>query len=320
MLHIIYRDQSEFDVLSETEGIKCLNFKRVRMHGAKRIFQLIAKHLRAFVVNRKGLFTKYFFEADFFQNQIPQISKDDSVLFVVENLKELLMLNKEINCGKKSVFIRNSACTKSAYSRWEYLHYLPKTGMSVYSFDKNDAKYGFHIVKQVYCYTKILQQLKNTDIQEDVDIVFLGKDKKRANILLELKKQFDAENISSYYYIMKDKHSVLLPEFTDAYHDNEIPYTDALRITMRGKCILDILQGNQGGMTLRPLEALFMKKKLITNNRNIISSPIYHPNNIFVIGHDNRSFRDFMLADYYELPQETINQYDVYYWIKQFMN
>ena len=324
MLYVIYANKkylaSEFDVLSDTEGIKCLKFTTVRMHGIKRILQLIVRYLRAFIINRKGLFADYFFNVDFIQNQLPQITEDDNVLFIIENLKELLVLNKEIKCRKKSVFIRNSASTKSAYSRWEYMRYLPKTGMDIYSFDKGDSKYGFKTVKQVYCHNKTLQQLKSTDIQEDVDIVFLGKDKRRAPYLLELKKQFDAENISSYYYIMKDQHSVLLPQLADAYQDEEIPYADTLLITMRGKCILEILQKGQVGMTIRPLEAIFMKKKLMTNDKNILSSPIYHPDNVYVLGHDKRSLRDFLLADYHELPQETINQYDVHHWIKQFMD
>ncbi|QIC76833.1 hypothetical protein FSC17_10625 [Acinetobacter indicus] len=43
------------------------------------------------------------------------------------------------------------------------------------------------------------------------------------------------------------------------------------------------MQDGQSGMTLRPVEALFYNRKLLTNNQSVINEPFYHADNILVV-------------------------------------
>ena len=62
-----------------------------------------------------------------------------------------------------------------------------------------------------------------------------------------------------------------------------------------------------------------MKKKLITNNKDIINYDFYNSNNIFVLGEDNLdNIKEFIEKEYVEIDEKIINYYDFYEWLKRF--
>ena len=69
----------------------------------------------------------------------------------------------------------------------------------------------------------------------------------------------------------------------------------------RAKAILEVNQKGQVGCTLRALEALFFRKKLITTNLNIQKEDFYNPENIFIYGKDDiRNLHKFVEKPYDE--------------------
>ena len=56
-----------------------------------------------------------------------------------------------------------------------------------------------------------------------------------------------------------------------------IPYSNVLKNVSESNCILEILQNNQAGPSLRFFEAVFYNKKLLTNNCHIVDFPYYNP-------------------------------------------
>lgn len=74
-------------------------------------------------------------------------------------------------------------------------------------------------------------------------------------------------------------------------------------------------------MTLRPLEALAFKKKLLTNNPNIEQYSFYNSNNIFILGKDDPSMlEEFIEKPYIDIDQDIIKQFDINTWINSFTN
>ena len=59
---------------------------------------------------------------------------------------------------------------------------------------------------------------------------------------------------------------------------------------------------NQVGLTIRTFEALHLKKKLITSNKNIMKYEFYTPNNIYVIDEnsENKIPNEFFESDFDE--------------------
>ena len=324
MLYIIKNDYFLsgyiLDAIKNKEGIRIIQYERLKPHGKKKALHLVKRYIRAFIYNKRGLWIESFFSHSFL-SALRSITPEDDVLFWgCENLKELMMLNKEITCRFKSVFLWNPVSTinRNLYSKWEYAHYLHRSGMQVFTFDGGDAvRYGFHTINQVY-------RKPHVDVSEasgqPVDVFYIGVDKHRTSTLERLKDEFDREHISYDIHIKKDKHSVVSPKLASCYEDRLIPYEETLAMVSRSKCILEILQRSQAGMTLRTLEAVFLGKKLITNNKDIVHTPIYSPNNIYVIDNNEpRSIKEFLDTPMTPIPSSIIGSYDVEHWIEQFV-
>lgn len=81
---------------------------------------------------------------------------------------------------------------------------------------------------------------------------------------------------------------------------------------------MDLVTEENYGLTLRPLEALFLKKKLITNYYEIIDEPFYNESNIYLYGRDNRNIDEFLKIPYEEIQKEVVNMYDCQSWIERF--
>lgn len=322
MLYIIKRDyfltDYILDALRGRDDIKIIRFERLRPHGVKRLPHQAMRFVRAFVCNHKGLWTDRFFSSDFLE-ALKSIKADDTVLFWgCENLKELLTLNREIAATKKNVFLWNPVSTicRNAYSQWEYRHYLHHSGMQVYSFDDADARrYSFNAINQVYRMPKALIG----DDGKKFDVFYVGVDKHRTAALERLKAEFDAEGITYSINILKDKHTEPSKALMPCYVDRLIPYGETLKMIAGSRCILEILQKGQGGMTLRSMEALFMGKKLITNNHAITTTPIYNPANIYVLGADERSLTAFLDTPAEPIASSIVNSYEITHWIKKFL-
>lgn len=150
------------------------------------------------------------------------------------------------------------------------------------------------------------------------DVFFCGIDKNRINLLRRLGNEFDKKNIK-----MK---CCLLPSNNTKYSETdyakyiikkEMNYADVISMEIKSKCILDIVQPGQRGITWRPLEALFYRKKLITNYKNVKNYDFYRKENIFILGEDNMSIiKSFINSEYVEIPSHIVNKYQWAGWMK----
>ena len=69
------------------------------------------------------------------------------------------------------------------------------------------------------------------------------------------------------------------------------------------------------------MEAIFFKKKLITNNQFVQTCPFYTPSNVFILGVDNPlELRNFIRAPYEEQLDFDVNMYDVKNWLRRIVN
>lgn len=172
----------------------------------------------------------------------------------------------------------------------------------IWTFDKNDAlKYNLKWNPQFYTYQV---NLNSSDLQYDV--VFLGRDKGRESVINEVKNSLDKLKLNTKLIVIKNESDFL-------------NYNEYLNLIEKSKAILDILAPGQIGLTLRTMEALFLKKKLITNNHDIKNYDFYNQNNIFIIGEDKQEMLiDFIKSDYEVVPQEVVDYYDFDNWLKRF--
>lgn len=182
----------------------------------------------------------------------------------------------------------------------------------IWSFDKKDCQ-KYHLRENNQFIDR--EMFNNLSNEIKYDLCFVGLDKGRLKQLLNLKSEFDKKNVSTYLYIVdSNKNS------SDSYdYENRISYRELLDIEAKSRALLDIVQPEQKGQTLRPIEALFFKKKVVTNNVSILDAVFYNRENIFVLGIDNiENIEEFLKSEYEDLSYDVLEKYTVKGWIGNF--
>ena len=91
-----------------------------------------------------------------------------------------------------------------------------------------------------------------------------------------------------------------------------------LFIIEKSKVILDINHPRQRGLTMRTMEALGARKKMITTNQYIKSYDFFNENNILVIDrNDIKLPKDFFDTDYIQPSKEIYEKYSLDNWLKK---
>ena len=106
---------------------------------------------------------------------------------------------------------------------------------------------------------------------------------------------------------------------TNFLYKERINYIESLEKLSKSKSVLDIVADGQFGLTLRPLEALYFRKKLITNDKLIVERDFYRKENIFILGYDDiRDLKCFLNTPFEDINEEILEKYDFNRWISKF--
>lgn len=169
----------------------------------------------------------------------------------------------------------------------------------IWSFDKEDcSKYGFKYNPQFY-----ERNSKYIEHDETNDAFFVGQNKGRKKILDEMKNSLEAHGYKTKFCIIGGK-------------SDRMNYERVLEEIARTKVIVDCQCDWQEGITLRPLEALFYGKKLITNNVKIKEFDFYSAQNVFVWGNDSED----KLGEFLKKPMVDVSEYRKKYDLRSWVN
>ena len=179
---------------------------------------------------------------------------------------------------------------------------IPDGLVDKWSFSRKDCvKYGMRFNPLPY-----FSELSYSSSKKDFDIVFVGKDKGRLEGLLKLRTSFEKLGLSTKFVITPDHPYSNNPEYS-----KPISYLESVQLDTKAKAVLDYIEVNDSGQSLRILEAIFIKEKIITNSQLIFDYDFYCPENFFVIGHDDLSeLPKFISSPYKEIADDIVNKYD----------
>ena len=180
--------------------------------------------------------------------------------------------------------------------------FCKKNGCEVWSFDRADCeRYQMRFNDQY-----LLACDKGFSDEIKTDLLYVGGwSEKREHQLKKLESEF--ENINFKYHLAHNK-------------EEWIPYKKYISQIKESRGILELNKAGQSGLTLRTLEALFYKKKLVTNNLDIVNEKIYIPDNIFIIGNENnKSVQEFLSEPYVmdDRYEELVSYYGFDAWVKR---
>lgn len=185
-------------------------------------------------------------------------------------------------------------------------------GCELWSFDPDDCKeYGMRYNTQYYDKENCKFAPK---VKIKYDVWFVGADKGRLNKLLQLQEEMCAHGVKCKFHITRSSESK--PGYQ---YQKSISYAQNLSFLAESKAVLDFPKEGQKGLTMRPLEALFHHKKVITTSKIIKEHGFYTPNNIFIIGYDSwERIHDFLNSPFDESIKSDLEYYEVKNWIKRF--
>ena len=187
--------------------------------------------------------------------------------------------------------------------------------MSVFSFDHNDCKkYGVDYRPMVYS-SDVSKAIKTKTVPE-YDIFFLGWKKDRSKLIEKLYNDVFKAKFKCLFILVGDEDKVI--DNSIIYTTHRVPYSKYLEYVLNSKAILDIPQEGQEGLTIRNVEALFLRKKLITSNKQIVEYNLYDPDNYYVLGLSNCGLNNFLQLDYKIIDDKIVDIYDFEKWVSTF--
>lgn len=169
---------------------------------------------------------------------------------------------------------------------------IPK-GIRIWTYDSGDSEtYLLNLTKTMAYFSSFI--MPKGDVKYDV--LFVGKDKGRGDWLIELEKYLNQKGYRTKFIITKDtKLSREKP-----YYKKEVPYSQIADWVSHSRCIINVSMPGQKGITVRDMESLFNKVKLITTNESIKDVSFYNPRNIFIITKENWGDIPNFLDDEYD--------------------
>lgn len=159
------------------------------------------------------------------------------------------------------------------------------------------------------------------------DITFIGTiHSDRYDIIKEISEIAESENYNFYTFkflqakFMYYYYKFLNKGFRNAtINDFDYEKKSAkfiANIYNQSKCILDMQFPKNNGLTMRTIETMASKKKLITTNKDIKEYKFYNPNNILIIDRQNIKIDPNFLKSEFEEVEDIMKPYSLEEWIK----
>ena len=145
------------------------------------------------------------------------------------------------------------------------------------TFDMVDAKlYGFEFCGFHY-YSK--HELESGFGGRPQGLYFIGYSKGgRSGVIYDISRLMEYNDIQSdINIVMTGESEKIMDKNIRSIRKKPIPYGEVLAGIQKCSCILEVLQKNQSGPSLRYFEAVVYNKKLLTNNPYIVQFPYYNP-------------------------------------------
>lgn len=290
--------------------------RSVRRRGLRRAWQKVLKYL---AVKGAPIAPTHFFERSYVEEIVDKARNHQSILlFDIQNLKDIKLMRRIFPDHRMSVFLWNPAHTfcRNRFSKRDYINSVGRRRVTVATFDAADAAdYGFTPVRQPY---------RRVDDGPDDgpaagDVFFIGRDKGRSHKLAAIAALL-GKALRLTLYIQRDKHTKPLPELAAYYHDAPLDYRSTLRQICRHKAYLEVMQKDQRGTTMRPLEALFRGRKVLTDNPLMIDSDLYHPSRMLLLTPSTTlaDVERFLQLTFEPLDPQVVASHDINVWLRQF--
>lgn len=163
-------------------------------------------------------------------------------------------------------------------------------------------------------------------VEQDIDLFFFGTiHSDRYQVLKRLSQALPAQvRVKKILYFASRlvywARRVLQPAFwtakTSEFIFKPVPKAELKALLARSRIVLDIERPIQAGLTMRTLETVGARKKIITTNPFAAKTDFYRPENVLVIDRNNIVIPpEFLSSEFVELPAEISRKYTLNGWL-----
>lgn len=266
------------------------------------------------------------------------IRENNSIEFDIVYIYGGSMLNEKFlklykDHFKKARFVLYLADSVRGIERYEKMFPLFN---KVVTFDKMDYKHYSKQYSNIFFlplfYSKEYENKEKKNLQElKYDIAFVGTiHSDRLMLIKQIKEQAESLGLKVYFYCYLQAWFMYFFYYLTKKEFKHTKYTDfqykkisagnIRKIMKNSKAIFDVQYPKNTGLTMRTMETLGMRRKLITTNEDIKTYDFYNPNNICVINRNSPKLdTDFFKTKYEELPQNIYQSYSITNWILELL-
>lgn len=155
------------------------------------------------------------------------------------------------------------------------------------------------------------------------DIFFIGEEKgdrkeqieKISAVLDKAKLKYDLR------LVPQNRHSKLFQRAKNKLaKQTYMSYNEVIAHVQKSKAILELISAGQTGLTQRPYEALFLKKKLITTSAEIKNYDFYCEENVFILSErDIEELPRFLNSPLKKIEDNVVSEYTLTKWVERFL-
>lgn len=219
-----------------------------------------------------------------------------------------------------------------SHKNFPYIKSFQKYFDKCYSFDKYDVANNDRLKFLPLFYCKRYEEIGKQRLSEfKYDFCFVGtahpKKYKFINMMsLQLKKVYPNQFIYFFfpsrlvYFYRKLKNAELRKSHYKEFHYTPLNGKEMDELYLNSRCVMDSPQAGQLGLTIRVIEALGARKKIITTNTDIIHYDFYKPENIYVYKDCIDLNHVFFKKSYVDIDEEIYAKYSLRNWLTEILN
>lgn len=161
--------------------------------------------------------------------------------------------------------------------RLPFLNEISECFDIVYTFDRIDAQTNKNMIFQPLFY---VDSHLTVSKQKEFDLFFVGVYyEERFEVLKKLIDQCETLGLNYYFYLYTHRTTILKKKLFTREHrkyisilkSRSLSYSQYQKKLLSSSCVLDFHHLEQYGLTMRTIEVLSMKKKLLTTNTDIVN-------------------------------------------------
>lgn len=219
--------------------------------------------------------------------------------------------------------------TRGIEKKWKYYD-------RVFTFDRIDYEANKDKIDflPLYYYgeylPKNIKDCNDEDLKYDVSFIGTGH-ADRVKIVKEVMKQCKGAGKKTFCYIFMPhkiifiRNKLLNKNFRGVMskdiHYKMMPFGDLYQTYSDSRCVVDVENPGQHGLTMRSIEVIGLRRKFITTNKDIVNYDFYNPNNIFIIDREKPDISiEFLETPYEQLPEEIYAKYSLRNWILEVLS